>query len=246
MNSFENQSPQPEVNRPKLTKEDVLARLEQNKNLENFDLKNLDLAGLNLEGKSFRGSDIRGLKLYREDDNEVTTNINNTDWTDCVVADLGREAYFPVVEAENATFGFSETLASRRQRWHDKPPAEDCGGYFNFNGSSGNFKGSRWQNINFGGGTGYEALFNGAILGGALFEGCDLKYIDFSESLITGIKINIAGASDILGLKIKADQIPDLINALDLADLPNKQSFDKLATTNPAEALKKFFGVEII
>jgi len=75
------------------------------KNFESRDLRDLDLAELDLEGASFRGADARASRCNRlEGDQAGETNIRGTDWTDATIADLGPQAVFQYVNAEQAAF----------------------------------------------------------------------------------------------------------------------------------------------
>ncbi|MBI4434341.1 pentapeptide repeat-containing protein [Candidatus Uhrbacteria bacterium] len=176
--------------RPKLTRVEVEERLARGEHMERVDLHDEDLTGLELRGKRFRDSIVYGLQLYRGDGDpatEVRTDIRETDWTDARMGSIGAEAFFGRVNAEGAVFGFTETLAERRQRHaaSDQPPTDlDSGGYHNFNSAEGNFQRTTWRNIDFGGGTGYEARLEGADLRGATFDGCDLAELDFSTALV--------------------------------------------------------------
>lgn len=174
---------------------DVEEQIALGEQLDGVDLHDLDLAGCDLHGRSFHGSIVYGLQLYRSDDNaetEVRTNIGKTDWTDAVVASAGAETFLGRVDAEEAVFGFTESLTDRRQRHaasDAKPTDLDSGGYHNFNGAEGNFRRTIWRNIDFGGSTGYEARFEHADLTDAVFEGCDLTDIDLSTARTDGIQI---------------------------------------------------------
>ena len=79
MEKFENNAEplMPEVKKPdKLSRDEVISRLESGESLKNLILTDINLAGLNFEGKSFSGSDIRGINLYNESQSEGT-NIKN-------------------------------------------------------------------------------------------------------------------------------------------------------------------------
>src|SRR4030043_2156010 len=156
MNQFESgpKPPQSETLKlQKLSRQEVEYIIKQGENLKNFDLQNLDLAGLNLEGISFRGSDVRGVIFFKQTSNannqaeKITTNLKNTDWTDALFArfDLNEqenEGNFIKVNAQSATFGFTENLAARRERQQIErqekkkiPTEKDSGAYLNFIGS---------------------------------------------------------------------------------------------------------------
>jgi len=268
MNSIESgpKPPQSETLKlQKLSRQEVEYRIKQGENLENFDLQNLDLAGLNFEGISFRGSDVRGVIFFRQTkgaNNEVekiTTNLKNTDWTDALFArfDLNEqenEGNFIKVDAQGATFGFTESLAARRERHNierqekKKTPTEkDSGAYLNFIGSSGNFENTKWMNIDFGGDKegGYEAIFFDADLSNALFTNCDLSYIEFSETKIDGLKIKDPHGLE--GLIIKENQISSLIQAIEYTDSQKQAKFlAEVKNNGPKKILEEFLHIKII
>lgn len=250
MNQLESnfKPPEQEVKKlKKLTREEVISKLERGEDLENLSLTDLNLAGLNLEGKSFRGSDIRGLSLYAKAQSEGT-NIKNADFTDTTIADLGPEALFQEVEAEGAKFGYTEDLISRKKRLKESgqaPRAEDTGGLFGFNGLRGNFRKTKWTNIDFGGGSGYEAYFPEADLSQSIIAGSDLSGIDFSETNIDSIKI--IDPLSLRGLKINEKQIESVAQAIELSNQKAQSEF--LQATNkegPKKALKDYFGIIIV
>jgi len=249
MEKFENNfTLKPEVKKSeKLTREEIIKRLEQNENLENYNLADLDLSGLNFEGKSFRGSDLRGVTLYNESLKEGT-NIKNADFTDAVIADLGPEVLFASVNAEGATFGFTENLLARRKRQQESgqaPKAADIGGLFNFNGSAGNFKKTKWLNADFGGGSGYEALFPDTDLSEAEITGCDLKQIDFSETKID--KIKIIDPVSLQGMKITETQVDTIVQSIHLTNKEAQTEFLKeIELKGSRKALEDFFEIVII
>jgi len=257
MNKFEKEfrPPESEVERhKKLTREEVESRLERGDSLENLNLKDLDLAGLDLEGRSFRGSDIRGMALYRESKRgdgtliEARTNIRNSDWTDATIADLGEGVFFGRVDAEGATFGYTENLASRRKRHKESgkaPTAEDTGGLFGFDGSKGNFKKTIWRNVDFGGGSGYESIFPKADLSQSLIEGSDLTEMDFSTAKIDGIKIK--DPMSLHGMKINEEQISSMAQAIELTDKKCQSEFlEEVKSSGQQKALEDYFGIVII
>ena len=153
--------PSPERNR--LTRADVDERLARGEQFERANLHDLDLAGVGLRGRNFRESLVYGIQLHSGDpEDERRTDIRETDWTDAAMASAGAETFFGRVNAEGATFGFVESLVTRRNRQaaSGKAPDEhDSGAYYGFNGAEGNFRNTTWRNIDFGGGTGYEARF---------------------------------------------------------------------------------------
>lgn len=254
-----------ETEKPKkITREEVEARLARGENFENLDMKDLDLSGLDFEGKSFRGSDIRSVVFYGEklgEDGkiiELVTNLRRADFIDATIADTGPETIFGRVEAEGATFGFTEDLTSRRLRHAamknsgERPEAADSGGLYNFNGGGGNFKKTRWNNIDFGGGSGYEALLNGADLSEAEIADCDLSGIDLSTTKIDGIKIK--DPLSLRGLIITEQQVITLIEAIELSDKDedkeffgdeDKTFFEEIEQKGPRKALEDYFKVII-
>jgi uncharacterized protein YjbI with pentapeptide repeats len=227
------------------------------KNYEHSDLKDLDLAELDLEGASFRGADVRGLILYRtEGEQKKETNIRGTDWTDATFADLGPQTVFQYVNAERATFGFSETLADRRNRLAEagvRPAAEDTGGFLNFDGRGANFRDSSWRNVDFGGeldadgrpAPGYEALFTASDLSGATFDGASLKGIYWSDAIID--RVTVKDPDSLSGLTIRADQVPALADGIVLTDTQDQAAWEELRRAEgDAAALRKRFGALII
>jgi len=247
--------PEPEAENPKkLTRAGVEGRLERDESLENLDLRDIDLAGLDLEGQSFRGSDIRGMILYGKEKGEGDTiierrtNIRDSDWTDATIADLGEGVFFGRVDAEGATFGYTESLVSRRKR-HKKagkaPTAEDTGGLFGFDASQGNFKKTIWRNVDFGGGSGYESIFPKADLSQSLIEGSDLGEIDFSTIKINGIKIK--DPISLRGMKINEEQISSMAQAIELSDEKCQSGFlEEVKSSGQQKALEDCFGVVIV
>lgn len=249
----------------KLTREEVINRLENNKNLENLNLRDLDLSGLNFEGKSFRGSNIQGIKLWREeldeDDKivEIRTNIKSADFIDATIAtleetftDLGPGAFFGRVDAKGAIFGYTENLFSRRER-HEKryrefgeiPRAEDTGGLFNFNGSEGYFRKTRWVNADFGGSSGYEAVFTGADLSESIIEKSDLSGIDFSETNIDNIRI--IDPISLKGMKINENQIESIIESIQLSNQTQQAEFLREKTEKGSKKfLEDYFQIVIV
>jgi uncharacterized protein YjbI with pentapeptide repeats len=256
MNEFEKSAP-PEVvaeKLKKLTREEVEALLTRGEDPENLNLIDLDLAGLNFEGKKFSGSDIRGVYFYgkkRNENNEVIeliTNLRNSNFTDATIGDLGPETIFCQVEAEGAIFGFTEDLISRRNRHAEmkksgeQPGVADSGGLYNFNGGGGNFKKTKWINIDFGGGSGYEAIFPGANLSEAEIIGSDLAGLDFSTTKIDGIKIR--DPLSLQDLIITEQQVDALAEAIELSDEREHREFaDEVKQKGPRKALEDYFKV---
>jgi|GEM_PF-1940790 len=240
--------PKPEVKKSeKLTREDVIKRLEQNKNLENYNLAELDLSGLNFEGKSFRGSDIRGVNLYDEVQKQGA-NIENADFTDTIISDFSLDVIFARVKAERATFGFTENLATKRKRQRDSdklPQPADFNGFFNFVGTGGNFRKTKWLNTDFGGDSGCEALFPDADLSESEITGCDLNQIDFSETKID--KIKIIDPITLRGMKIATNQIETVVQSIQLTNQDAQSEFLKeIKEKVPQKALEDFFEIVIV
>lgn len=238
--------------RPTVTRAEVEERLARGERLENLRLADLELAGLDLSGQSFRGSDARGLRLWAERQDEAgnnveaRTNLRDSDWSDAHLAGPGAETFFGRVDAQGASFGFSEGLAERRARLEaegKKPSDEDCGGYHNFNGSQGDFQRTRWSNIDFGGGSGYEAIFAGADLRGARFEGCDLAGIDLSETELDGARIK--DPLSLSGLKIGEMQVAAFAAGLEFSDAGERARFAQEATEKGARAALERLGVMV-
>jgi uncharacterized protein YjbI with pentapeptide repeats len=258
MTEFEQGAPQEAAAEKfkKMTREEVEARLARGENLENLDMKDLELAGLDFEGKSFRGSDIRGVCFYGEKQGEdgktveIPANLRRADFTDTTIGDFGPEAIFGRVEAEGATFGFSEDLISRRKRHAElkksgeRPGAADSGGLYNFNGGGGNFKKTRWANIDFGGGSGYEAIFPGANLSEGEIIGSDLAEINFSTTKIDNIKIK--DPLSLRGLVITEQQTDTLANAIELSNEKERSEFaGEIKQKGLRRALEDYFGIVI-
>jgi len=255
-NSKEESSlPEKETQMPhKLTRSDVINILKEGGNLEGLILADLDLAGLDFEGKSFRGSDIRGMSLYREEQSEdgghveITTNIKGADFTDAIIADLGWGTVFRGVDAEGATFGYTEDLPSRRKRFRESGEgmeAKDTSGLFRFNAGEGNFRETKWVNVDFGGGTGFESIFFGADLRGAIIEGCDLSAMDFSETAINDIAI--IDPVSLEGMRINEKQIESVAQAIELTDRKKQEEFEALINDkSQRKALEKNFGMIIV
>ncbi|MBI5071849.1 hypothetical protein HZB93_03095 [Candidatus Falkowbacteria bacterium] len=258
MNEFgQDAAPKSEIEKlEKITREEVEARLARGENLENLYLVDLDLAGLDFEGKSFRGSDIRGVYFYGEkrDENgkiiELITNLRRSDFTDTTIADTGQDTIFGRVEAEGATFGFTEDLISRRNRHAamnnsgERPDAADSGGLYGFNGGGGNFKKTKWDNIDFGGDSGSEALFPGADLSEGEIVGSDLSGLDLSTTKIDGIKIK--DPLSLQGLIISEQQIDTLAKAIELSDEKERQKFaEEVKQKGSRKALEDYFKVII-
>ena len=244
----------PETARP-LTQLEVWEKLVKGENLEKAKLTDLDLSGLKLEGKRLCGADVRGLRLWGETTDEggkteeVRTNIEDSDWTDATVGSFGNETFFGRVDAFGAKFGFNETLGSRFARLSaagKKPSESDSGGYHNFNGTEGNFSMTEWNNVDFGGGTGYEARFSGADLTSAKFTGCSLAEVDLTDCRIDGVRIITPYSLE--GLRITVDQVPAIARAIEYPNQDRqRQNFEQeLKQKGERKALEEMFGIVVV
>lgn len=249
----------PPKERTRLTREDVLKRLEANEQFEGVDLVDVDLAGLNLESRSFRGSDLRGIKLFRKEKDpdgnsvEIRSSIGRADFTDVTFASVGDENDFRGVSAEGATFGYTENLGARRARQKSEyetsgkvPRDHDKGSLHGFNGTEGNFRNTRWANADFAGdGYGAEALFGGADFTGAVIVGGDLSNIDFSKTALTGIRI--VEPISLSGMKITADQVSVIFEAIECTTEERQTQFaEMVGELGEIEALIEFFDIHIV
>jgi len=206
----------PEGEKKKETRESIMASIERGESLAGKNLVDLDLTDMPLADQDFTGCDARGL-ILDQGDPEVRTNISRSKFVDTIFADSGNGTNFINVEAEGAFFGYTETLQSRRNRHAEagrKPDEIDCGMLNGFDGQYGNFPGTVWANIDFGGGTDHPALFWQADFLGAIFDGCDLSGIDLSESRIDDIEIK--NPVSVKGLIINEEQVDSLAKALKL------------------------------
>ncbi|MDO8622421.1 MAG: pentapeptide repeat-containing protein, partial [bacterium] len=168
-----------------------------------------------------------------------------TDWTDAAMGSIGQEAFFGRVNAEGAEFGFTETLAERRARHaaSGQPPSDlDSGSYANFNGAEGNFQRTTWRNVDFGGGSGYEARFENADLTGATFDGCDLSGIDLSATTATHLTLRNCTLN---GLTIGAHQIDAFLDGIQLDGRPLRTHAAYLITTGKGRAILEGMGIRI-
>jgi len=232
--------PVPETKKPaKLTREGVMERLAKGEDFEKLNLKDLDLAGLNFENKSFRGANLQGVRFYSAEEGaeERITNLKGVDFTDTTIADEKGSSIFVAVQAQGAKFGVTKSLVERRleqQKSGKIPTAHEIGGLHSFIGNDGNFTKTIWQNIDFGGNTGIEALFKGADLSEAVMKGCDLAGLDLSESKIDGIKIidNIS----FRGLKINEKQVEALIKSI---QIKNEFTYDEFVQERETKGLEK-------
>lgn len=258
MNELERGTPEAAAEKlKKLTREEVIARLERGEDLENLYIIDLDLSDLDFENQSFRGSDIRGVCFYGEKQGpdgktlEVPANLRRADFTDATIGDFGPETIFVRVEAEGAIFGFTESLISRRKRHAEmkksgeRPGVADSGGLYGFNGGGGNFRKTKWNNIDFGGGSGCEAIFPGADLSEAEIIGSDLAGLDFSTTKIDGIKIK--DPLSLRGLIITEQQVNTLAQAIELSNEKKRLEFaEEIKQKGPRGALEDYFKVKII
>lgn len=234
--------------RPLVARREIEERCAKGEHLERLTMTDLALGGAKLEGRRFCGSDVRGLVLYDEEQTE-RTDIRKTDWTDATVGDFGAETIFAYADAEDAVFGFSETLAERRgrhERLEAKPSVDDSGAYFNFNGQQAKFARTRWRNVDFGGAVeGYEARLEGADLRNAVMEGCDLTNIDLSETNIEGLTIQ--DPVSLVRMKITTRQAPAVARAIVCADRAMRARFAaRIAEEGENKALADLFGVVIV
>ncbi|MBU1890208.1 pentapeptide repeat-containing protein [Patescibacteria group bacterium] len=230
-----------------ITRDVVVERLRNDEHFENTNLQDLNLAGFNLENRKFCGADIRGIHLYEYDSatgQETKTNIRGADFTDTVIADTGTTDFFRV-DAEGAGFGYTESLIDRRKRLEDagtRPGPKDCGGVFGFDGSEGNFKKTRWSNVDFGGNSGYEAIFNRADFSEAIISGSDLSGMDFSIMEIH--EIQIVDPVSLRGMTISKEQVDDLCNGISYTDEEKQRVFlEKKEGLGARRLLTEHFGV---
>lgn len=246
----------------RMSRESVETALERGeKNFDGKDLRDLDLAELVLAGASFRGADVRGLQLRHGTgkgvDEEPRTDISGTDWIDAVFADTGETA-FRYVNAENAKFGFSESLNERRVRLAAKGifGPEEVGAYYGFDGRAGVFRGTTWKEIDFGGsvddagnpveGPLVEALFAYADLTDATFIGVDLTGIDWSDNVaIEGVTIK--DPASLRGLTINASQVDVLAAGVRITHEGERDAWEaERQEKGDAKALQEFFGVIVV
>lgn len=204
----------------RLTLRLVAERLSAQENFENTDVSNLDLAGLPSQHKKFRSVEASNLRLYRKaagSQAEITTDLTGSDWTDANLTSESGDTLFIKVQAEAATFGFSQSLAARRQENQqraehgDTVSSNEMNALFGFNGSGGNFKKTRWNHIDFGGAD-YGAYFKQADFKGATFEGCDVSGIDLSSAQLEGVLIKDPIGLD--GLKIAEKDVLSVAQGL--------------------------------
>ncbi len=241
-----------EKEKVKLTREEVLARTEAGEALQNCDLRQVDLSGLDLDGQDFSGSDIRGVKFFDEK-LETGANIRNTKWMDVVVAETDGGADFRQVDAEGAVFGFTDDLINVRERNRQRhaengqvPTEIEINAYYLFWGKEANFKKTKWNNIDFGGGEGgMEISFTRADLSEAEFDGCDFSDVDLSTATLEGIKI--IRPVTLERMKIHVSQVRTIVSAIDLQDNELMQDFFlDVEDLGEKEALEKFFDIEIV
>lgn len=124
----------------------------------------------------------------------------------------------------------------------ERPETADSGGFYGFNGGGGNFKKTKWNNIDFGGGSGYEALFPGADLGEAEIVGSDLAEIDLSTTKIDDIKIK--DPLSLRGLIITEQQADTLARAIELNNKKERLEFaEEIEQKGAKTALEDYFKV---
>lgn len=235
-----------ELAKQKLDRQEVEARLQTGENFDDTDLAGLELAGLDFDGKSFKGADVRCLSLY-EDATGTISRIENTDWTDAIMADFENPTVFCGVEAKGAKFGYTEKIGARRARQQQEgknPTWEDCGGLFGFVGDCGNFPETKWENLDFGGGTDYSATFAGAVLSRAELVGCDSSGLDLSRAMIDGIKIT--DSVSLKDLVINEKFIDDVASGLSFTDAEMQAELVRLLAEKGARRLlEEDFEVKI-
>lgn len=234
--------------RRQLTREDAVEMLKRGESFERAKLTDIVLAGLALEGKNFRGADARGLSLHDPESPEARTDIRSTDWTDAEIGDFGEETLFVGVDATGASFGFTERLADRRARHASeggKPRMDDGGTLFNFNGSNGDFIRTTWKQIDFGGDSGYEAIFSGADLSGSTIEGSDLTAMDFSQAKLDGAIIKDPISLD--GMRIRSEDAESVARNITLSEAADQERYSALLSKKGAAvALDEAFGVIVV
>jgi hypothetical protein len=243
----------------KLTTQDILKLISQEKKVHNMDMSDVRLNGENLSGVSFRGCDIRGINLSpkqaeSEHSLEKPTDITNTDWIDTVVATASGYTSFVAVMADGAKFGFEMTLADRnemiatiKEKLNRGPQESECGGYFNFDGREGVFTNTAWKNIDFGGGTNYKADFSGARLVAAFFDRCNLQQIDLSQTSLEWIGIKVESVLQVKGMKIAEDQAEIIAEGITIINSEMQKDFSALKLAiGSSGALEEFFGIEIV
>jgi len=226
------------------------------KDLSGLDVSDLRLNGENLVGGKFRDCDACCIDLSpRKGDGgvEEPTDIRDTDWTNATFAPLAEFSSFKGVNAENATFGYEMTLEERQLMFakikeEGRIPNEyECGGYFGFDGSDGNFKNTKWTNIDFGDGSGYEAFFPGANFEGAVFDGCNLREIYLAESKLKGAKFIINNVSYLRGMVINKDQVEMVSQGISLSDSVEQHEFETIKSAlGTLRALEIYFNLEVV
>lgn len=127
-----------------------------------------------------------------------------------------------------------------------KPPkAADTGGLFQFDGSDGDFRETQWLNVDFGGRSILSPHFEKANLSQSTIEGSDLTEIDFSETIIDGIKI--INPVSLLQMKINENQVDSLAQAIQLADKEKQLEFEReIDEKGPRKALEDRFEIIIV
>jgi uncharacterized protein YjbI with pentapeptide repeats len=202
-----------------------------------------------------------GLLFRKEGGDDETakrtfTSIKRANFLNVVFADFEQQAFFVGAEARETTFGYSEGLEARRARHTatykatGKPAAiEDGGALFGFHGNNGGFQKTKWLNLDFGGqnpeAESYleQACFDGADFSEAVFEGCDLSYIDFSTAKIKNIQM--INPVNLRGLIIAEDQIEDLAGAIKFTDGRRSAWEAEMKKNNFRELLEQGLGIII-
>ncbi len=243
----------------KLTTQDILKLISQEKKVHDVDMTDVRLCGENLSGVSFRGCDIRGINFSpkqaeSEHGLEKPTDITNTDWIDTIVATTSGYTSFVAVMADGAKFGFEMTLADRnemiatiKEKENRGPQESECGGYFNFDGRDGVFTNTTWKNIDFGGGTNYNADFSGARLDAAFFDRCNLQQIDLSQTSLEWIGIKVESVLQLKGMIIAEDQVEIIAEGIIVTNNEMQKDFSALkVAVGSSSALEEFFGIVII
>jgi len=264
MNNSEHGYQPPEESRDslkKLTKAEVLAIMSKDKKLDNADINGLKFNGENLSGGSFRGCNASDIDLSPKIENiegkeiEVPTDISNTDWTNTALASAkGDSTSFKGVKAENAKFGFEITLTEREkilkqiQQEKRAPNEFECGAYYNFDGRKGNFKGTKWTNVDFGGEfEGHEAFLSEADFTNATFDKCNLRGIDLSKANLDGVKFIVNDESLLDGMVIRSDQAEIMAKGIVYEDKELQPRFEfAVDCDGPKIILWECFGIQVI
>jgi len=260
MSDFEHGYQPPEKPK-KPTAEQVRAILNGDRDMSGLDINNLRLNGFDMKGCDFTGCDARGIDLSPEtkqngkETAEKPTDIRETNWTDATFASAGEFTSFKDVNAKGAIFGFKMTLAERQQMIAETiknkgrgPNEFECGGYFNFDGTGADFSKTKWINIDFGGGSGYEAFFDGADFKEADFKGCNMSNIDLSNTKLDKVKFAINEPDELFGMVINSEQIEMIIQGISLNNPEKQRQFEAIlsALGSSRNALEVYFRLVII